>query len=114
PTTRPAFSVMHFTRLSSLVLTTALAAIVPPAPAPQKLELKQGDHIAIVGNSLADRMQHFGSLETLIHSKFPKNELVFRNLGVSGDEVGTWHRSQDFGSREEWLKKVGADVVFAF
>ena len=45
---------------------------------------------------------------------FPQNELVFRNLAASGDEVATWHRSQDFGTRDEWLKKEKADVIFAF
>src|SRR5262249_42537552 len=48
-----------------------------------KLELKKGDHIAIIGNTLAERMQHDGWLETLIQAKFPKEELVFRDLGFS-------------------------------
>ena len=78
------------------------------------LELKPGDHIALVGNSLPDRMQHHGWLETLIYAKFPKHELVFRNLSAAGDEVATWHRSENFGSRDEWLTKTKADVVFAF
>ena len=29
-----------------------------------KLEIKPGDHICIIGNTLADRMQHDGWLET--------------------------------------------------
>ncbi len=41
-------------------------------------------------------------------------ELVFRNLAVAGDEVGTWHRSENFGTRDEWLTKTGADVILAF
>src|SRR5215204_2532293 len=63
-----------------------------------KLELKQGDHIAIVGNALADRMQHTGSLETLIQGSQANKQLVFRNLAAAADEVDTWHRSQEFGS----------------
>ena len=47
------------------------------------LELKKGDHICIVGGTLAERMQHYGWLETLIHARFPEHELVFRNLGYS-------------------------------
>lgn len=78
------------------------------------LALKKGDHIAIIGNALADRMQHFGHLETLIHAKFPQHELVVRNLAVAGDEVVTRHRSENFGSPDEWLQKVEADVIFAF
>jgi glucose/arabinose dehydrogenase/lysophospholipase L1-like esterase len=78
------------------------------------LELKSNDHIAVLGNALPDRMQHHGWLETLIYAKFPQHQLVFRNLAAAGDEVATWHRSDNFGSRDEWLKKTQADVIFAF
>jgi hypothetical protein len=78
------------------------------------LQLKRDDHIAILGNALADRMQHSGFFETLIHAKFPELQLVFRNLAAAGDEVNTWHRSENFGTRDEWLEKVKADVIFAF
>src|SRR6266550_7760791 len=80
----------------------------------QTLTLNKGDHICLIGNALADRMQHHGWLETLICAKFPDRELVFRNLAASGDEVATWHRSENFGSRDEWLTKTKADVILAF
>ena len=80
----------------------------------QTLALNKGDHICYLGNALADRMQHDGWLETLIYAKFPQLDLVFRNLAASGDEVATWHRSENFGSRDEWLTKTKADVIFAF
>ena len=78
------------------------------------LKLNKGDRIALIGNTLADRMQHDGWLETLIHARFPRHELVVRNLAVAGDEVVTRARSMDFGTPDEWLTKVGADVIFAF
>src|SRR5688500_12624522 len=102
---------MTFRQLAPFALVAACAAV---AHAQQKLELKQGDHIAIVGSAVADRFQHTGYLEALIQAKFPKSDLIFRNLAVAGDEVSTWHRSANFGSRDEWLKTVGADVGFAF
>jgi putative heme-binding domain-containing protein len=86
-------------------------------------ELKQGDHVSIIGNTLADRMQHHGWLETLVYQKYPKHELVFRDLGFSGDEVAGFTdkpdfnhrlRSAAFGSSDDWLKKEKADVIFAF
>jgi azurin/lysophospholipase L1-like esterase len=89
-----------------------LAAMVAPAQA--RLELRPGDRIALVGNALADRLQHSGWLETLVHARFPSHRLKFRNLAVAGDEVTTWHRSQGFGTRDEWLAKVKVDVVLAF
>ena len=96
-----------------LPLALVFALRMHAAP-PEKLELKKGEHIAIVGNQLADRMQHSAWLETLIHARFPAQQLVFRNLSAAGDEVATWHRSQDFGTREEWLTWEQADTVFAF
>lgn len=80
--------------LSLLAISSAQAA---------PLELKKGDHICIIGNTLADRMQHDGWLETYIQARFPKHELVFRNLGWSGDEITNRIRSQWFGSPDEWL-----------
>lgn len=77
-------------------------------------EFKVGEHIAIIGNALPDRMQHHGSLETLIQATHPSHQLVVRNLAVSGDEVVSRARSKDFGSPEEWLTRVQAGVVFAF
>lgn len=108
---------VHMFMKRILSLGVALAALVlcgSNQAAEAKLELRKGDRIALIGNALADRMQHSGWLETLIHAKFPDHQLVFRNLAVAGDELTTWHRSENFGSRDEWLKKVQADVIFAF
>ena len=99
----------NYCRLTAFLLLAFLPSTIG-APA---LQLKKGDHIAIVGNALADRMQHFGHLETLIHAKFPEHDLVVRNLAAAGDEVVTRHRSENFGSPDEWLKKVQADVIIA-
>jgi len=93
---------------------TLLAWIGVAGAAAGSLTLNQGDHVCLIGNALGDRMQHHAWLETLICAKFPKHELVFRNLAVAGDEVGTWHRSENFGTRDEWLTKTGADVILAF
>ncbi|MBI3823255.1 MAG: discoidin domain-containing protein [Planctomycetes bacterium] len=92
-------------------LLVLLAGAVAQA---QPLTLKKGDRISIVGNTLAERMQHHGWLETLLYTRFSQHDLVFRNLGFSGDEVTTRLRSSGFGSPDEWLTKTKTDVVFAF
>ena len=98
----------------------AVLVVVAPALSAQtgtsrpRLALRPGDHIAILGNALADRMQHSGYFETLLHARYPGHELVVRNLAVAGDEVALRHRSENFGSPEDWLRKVQADVVLAF
>jgi putative heme-binding domain-containing protein len=100
--------------LASVIVTTLLLWASQQPPSPSKLELKPGDHVCIIGNTLAERMQHYGWLETLLHSRFPKHQLVVRNLGFAGDELTTRLRSANFGTPDEWLTKCKADVVFAF
>jgi len=82
--------------------------------APEALELKKGDHISIIGNALADRMQHDGWLETLLAAQFPDEQLSIRNLGVNGDELSLRQRCENFGTPDDWLKRTKAGVVFAF
>ncbi|REK11160.1 MAG: dehydrogenase [Planctomycetota bacterium] len=94
--------------LLSLVCGSALAA------ESARLTLEPGDHIAIVGNTLPDRMQHFGYLESLLHDRFPDHKLVVRNLGFSGDELDLRLRSQGFGSPDDHLRFAEADTVLAF
>ena len=79
-----------------------------------KLELRQGDTICIIGNTLAERMQHDGWLEATIQQRFPDLQLTFRNLGFSADTLTTRLRSKDFGTPDQWLTRCEADVVFAF
>ena len=94
--------------------TLLLSAATAAAADRPELDLKPGDKIAIIGNTLADRMQHAGYLETLLYSRFPRHELVVRNLGFSGDELTLRLRSAGFGTPDEHLARVEADVVFAF
>ena len=98
---------MKWNVIGLMVFLAASAAQLAPAAAP--LELKKGDHVCIIGNTLAERMQHSGWLETLLHARYPQHELVFRNLGYSGDEIEGYRdankrlRSMSFGSQDEWL-----------
>jgi azurin len=81
----------------------------------QQLKLKEGDRIAIVGNSLAERMQHDGWLETYLQAAYPKNKLVFRNLGYSGDQVHYRPRAHEgFGDSDMHLSEMKANVIFSF
>src|SRR5438067_10651469 len=92
----------------------ALLAILLTSPieAAEPFKLEKNDHVCIVGNALAERMQHDGWLEAYLHARFPEHQLVIRNLGFSGDEVGGYTdkpefsrrlRSLDFGTADQWL-----------
>ena len=92
-------------RVLLMVTLCTVVAIQATAAQAQSFTLQKGDRICIVGNTLAERMQHHGHLEANIVSRFPQHELVFRNLGFSGDEVnpGKRLRSMDFGTPDQWL-----------
>ena len=94
----PALSLCWARRKSILIVSLAaglayvLAGRLPlladdESKSAQPLKIARGNHICIIGNTLADRMQHDGWLETLIQTRFAKLELVMRNLGYSGDEL---------------------------
>ena len=79
-----------------------------------QLPLMKSDKICLIGNGLADRMQHDGWVETVIQSELPEHQLSFRNLSLSGDTVTSRLRSAGFMSREKYLAHCEADVLFFF
>ena len=97
-----------------LALAGSFFVAAPARAQSAKFELKPGDHIALIGNELPDRFQHSGWLETFIYAKYPDHKLVFRNLAFPADEITFRQREEGFGTQDEWLKKVQADVIFAF
>lgn len=101
---------ISFSRVG-LFICFAMATITSAA---EPLVLPPNSTVAIIGNTMADRMQHHGWLETYIQALHPDQRLVFRNLGFSGDEVVLRQRSDNFGNADQWLSKVKADVILAF
>lgn len=90
---------MKFRFLFSAAIALACSAYAQQAA----LELKSGDHVAIVGSGLADRQQHHGWLETLIHKAYPNLDLTVRNLGFAADEVNVHPRSDEVPKIESFL-----------
>ena len=80
---------------------------------PSPFKFMKGDTVAIVGNGLADRMQHDGWTETLIQAGAPGMDLRFRNMSLTGDRPNKQPRSNGFIPMPEYLKQVGADVIIA-
>ncbi len=102
--------------MKHLPVILAVLATLGPAPAQDAapFKLEKGDHVSIIGNTLADRQQHDGWLETLLQGRFPQHEIVVRDLGFSGDELTLRLRSANFGSPEQWMTANKTDAVFAF
>jgi glucose/arabinose dehydrogenase len=97
----------------------AVSAMLPMASTsaraddPTKLELKKGDRIILIGNTLAERMQYFGRFETLLQSRFPDLNLVFHDLGWSADELTLRPRSAGFKDHGHTLEDEKPDVIIA-
>ena len=77
------------------------------------LELKPGDRIAFIGNTLLDRAQDFGTLEALIHQRYPDHRLAIRTLAWSADTPGLQPRPTNFADVEQHLTHEKIDVIFA-
>ncbi|MGH7199285.1 MAG: PVC-type heme-binding CxxCH protein, partial [Planctomycetaceae bacterium] len=93
----------------ALLVTVRTQASEPP----QRLELNKGDHVVILGNTLAERMLYFGHFETLLHSRFPEHNLVVRNLGWSADTLTLRMRSKDFQDHGHTLLDHKPNAVIA-
>lgn len=100
----------------ALVAAALVAATVATARADEKaprLELKKGDRVVLIGNTLAERMQHSGHWETLLHSRFPELNLVVHDLGWSADELTLRPRSKGFEDHGHTLRDEKPDVLIA-
>ncbi len=60
---------------------------------PSRFVLNNGDRIVLVGDTLVERDQRYGYLETLLTLSNPDKDLTFRNLGWSGDTVAGLSRA---------------------
>ena len=90
-----------------------LFLLVSSASAQLPLELKPGTRIALVGNSLFDRMRDDGQFEALLHQRFAKEQLIVRNLSWSADEVALRPRPDGFGDLNQHLTEHKADIILA-
>ena len=83
-------------------MTTALPLVLNP-----------GDHVAFIGNTLFERAQLFGHFEALLQQRFPRHQLVVRNLAWAADSLGLQPRPANFADVEQHLKHERTDVIFA-
>ena len=91
-----------------------LGPVLMMMPVHADFAFQKGDKICLIGNSLSERMQHDGWMETLIQRETPQLQLSFRNLSVCGDEVAKRPRSENVPNSEALLTLCKPDVVFCF
>lgn len=111
-------STMKFALITSLaLLTVALASPhstaadpSPPPPPPVRApaagpELKDGDIVALIGNTFIEREGQYGYIETALTARYADRDIKFRNLGWSGDTVWCESRAY-FGTPEDGFKHL--------
>src|SRR5690606_7422016 len=83
---------------------------------PISLPLKFANHerIALVGNSLAERMSLFGHFEALLHSRFPEKELIVRNFARPCDAVDNRQRPSNYTVIDDPMKVFSPDTYLCF
>jgi lysophospholipase L1-like esterase len=81
---------------------------VPPRPA-GSFQLLDGDRVIFVGDTLVERAQNSGYLETFLTARYPSHNVVYRNLGWSGDTVFGDARA-GFGTAAEGFAQLRQQV----
>ncbi|HEX3133335.1 MAG TPA: PVC-type heme-binding CxxCH protein, partial [Planctomycetota bacterium] len=102
------------------------------------LKVTDGENVILIGNSLGERDLNYGTIETLLHQRFPAAKLTFRNMCNPGDTPGfrpnparktqwafpgaekfnpgltTHFGIGHYPYPDEWLTEFKADTIVAF
>ena len=133
------FSATNFPQAFFLLFLLMCTTHCGPSDPPTLLKVEDQAHIVLVGNNLGSRMMNFGHFETEMQMRYPDQQLVIRNMCDGGNtpgfrphpgretpwafpgadtfqtELATPSGSQGhFEYPDEWLKRLGADVILAF
>ncbi len=93
----------HFLVLTCFAVATCACAAEP-------FELRDGDRVVLLGNTLIEREQQYGYWETMLTSGFPNCDVTFRNLGWSGDTV--WGEARaGFGTPADGFRQLREHVL---
>lgn len=73
---------------------------------------KKNSLIVFAGGTNISNMQYHGFLEAIIQASMPEKKLRIRNLAWDGDTVFEQYRDLNFGSWQENIDSLEADLVF--
>ncbi|MGB8170796.1 MAG: hypothetical protein WCF18_25045, partial [Chthoniobacteraceae bacterium] len=97
----------------TLFLSVSLAA-----RAVEPFEIREGDRVLFLGDTLLEREGTYGYLETRMHEQFPDRHFIVRNLSWSGETPRGWSRAsfdgpdKGYERLKEDIAKVRPTVVF--
>lgn len=84
-----------------------------------EFELRDGDRVVLLGGTLIEREQNYGYWETMLTARNAEKNIVFRNLGWSGDTVfadargGFGTPADGFREMQELVEALKPTVIFA-
>lgn len=81
---------------------------VPPRPA-GAFQLLDGDRVVFVGDTLIERAQNSDYIETFLTARYPDRNVIYRNLGWSGDTVYGDARA-GFGTAVEGFEQLRQQI----
>ncbi len=87
-----------------------VASIASLACAAEPFELRQGDRVVWLGNTLIEREQRDGYWEAALTRRYPGRAITFRNLGWSGDTV-FGHARAGFGTTADGFQHLKEHVL---
>ncbi|MBX7208011.1 MAG: HEAT repeat domain-containing protein [Verrucomicrobiaceae bacterium] len=93
--------------------TAPKPAVVAASETKLPLELKKGDHVVFIGNTLFDRGAQYPWFEAMMVKANADKDLVVRTLAWAADEVDLMPRPSNFGTLNQHLTVQKADVIFA-
>ena len=87
------------------VVACPAVAEEPAGQAAAAFELRDGDRVVLLGNTLIEREQQSGHWESLLTARFADRNVTFRNLGWDGDTV--WAESRGlFDSPQQGYQRM--------
>ncbi|MEY2881941.1 MAG: hypothetical protein RLZZ15_4321 [Verrucomicrobiota bacterium] len=93
--------------------STPRPAAIEPVATKLPLELRRGDRVVLIGNTLFERGDDHPHFEAMLHAGFPSLGLTVRTLAWSADELDLAPRPKNFGDLSQHLGAQQADVIFA-
>lgn len=75
-----------------------------------QFQFQKDDHVVLLGNTVVERAQKYGYVETALSLAAGENNITFRNLGWSGDTVYCDARSY-FGPPQEGFDRLKANLT---
>jgi lysophospholipase L1-like esterase len=95
-----------------VALSAALCWMTPRLAAQPETLLRDGDRVVLVGGTYIERMQTHGYFETEMAARLRLQNLTFRNLGWSGDNVQGESRAV-FGAIKDGYSRLLRDLKLA-